>query len=104
MLPSHTLMPLPLFAAAADVAVRKYHEDVLAEEVIREGVATAMRASIKDSIEKLYKKLSKIVSMANPTHGLEWLQEVQLIPLLSLFLNISFISFMKAYQLSGLVD
>ena len=28
-------------------------------------------ASIKDSTEKLYKKLSKVFSMANPAHGLE---------------------------------
>ena len=91
-------------AAAADAAVRKYHEDVPTKEITREGVAMAMRASIKDSTEKLYKKLSKIVSVANPAHGQDWLQEVQLNPLLSLFLNLSFISFMKAYQLLGLVD
>ena len=103
VLPSYTLMPESLFAAA-DAAVRKYHEDVPAEEVTREEVATAMRASIKDSTKKLYKKLSKIVSVANPAHGQDWLQEVQLNPLLSLFLNLSFISFMKAYQLPGLVD
>ena len=72
-------------AAVADAAVRKYHEDVPPKEVTREGVAAAMQTSIKDSIEKLYKKLSKIVSVANPAHGQEWLQEVQLIPLLSTF-------------------
>ena len=72
-------------AAAADAAVRKYNEDVPPEEVSREGVAAAMRASIKDSTKKLSKKLSKIVSVANPAHGVEWLQEVQFIPLLSTF-------------------
>ena len=104
MLPSHTLMSLPLFAVVANGALRKYHEDVPPEENTREGVVAAMRASIKDSTEKLYKKLSKIVSVANPAHGLEWLQEVQLIPLLCTFFNISFISFLKAYHLFGLVD
>ena len=72
-------------AAATDAAVRKYNEDVPPEEVTREGVAAAMRASIKDSTEKLYKKLFKIVSVANPAHGVEWLQEVQFIPLLFMF-------------------
>ena len=104
VLPSHTLMSLTLFAAIADAVVCKYHEDVPPEEFTRERVVVAMRASIKDSTKKLYKKLSKIVSVANPAHGLKWLQEVQLIPLLSTFLNISFISFLKAYHLFGLVD
>ena len=69
--------------AAADATVCKYNEDVPLEEVTKEGVAAATRASIKDSTEKLYKKMSKIVSVANLAHGVEWLQEVQLILLLS---------------------
>ena len=72
-------------AAAADAVVCKYNDDIPPEEVTREGVAAAMRASIKDFTEKLYKKLSKIVFVANPAHEVEWLQEVQLIPLLSMF-------------------
>ena len=61
-------------------------------------------ASIKDSTEKLYKKLSKIVSVGNLAHGLEWLQEVQLIRLLSTFFNVSLICFWKAYHLFAIID
>lgn len=63
-------------ANAADVAVQKYYEDTPAEKVNKEGVADAMRASIKDSTEKLYKKLSKIVAVASPALGPDWLPEV----------------------------
>ena len=42
----------------------------------------AMRSCIRDATEKLYKKLSKIVVVANPTLGKEWLQEVELLHLL----------------------
>ncbi len=90
-------------SAAADAAVRKYKEDIALEEVTivtadgiapakqtvtaegaapakrtvtAEGVAAAMRTSIKDSTDKYYKKLSKIVSVANPSLGSDWLLEV----------------------------
>ena len=39
----------------------------------------AMRSCIRDATEKLYKKLSKIVAMANPALGKKWLQEVELL-------------------------
>ena len=42
----------------------------------------AMRPCIRDAIEKLYKKLSKIDAMANPALGQEWLQEIELLHLL----------------------
>ena len=42
----------------------------------KEGVAAAMRSSIKASTEKLYKKLSKIVAIASPVLGPDWLLEV----------------------------
>ena len=35
-----------------------------------------MKSSIRDSTDKLYKKLSKIVAVANSNLGAEWLQEV----------------------------
>ncbi len=69
-------------AAATDAAVRKYHEDTLATDVTKEGVAAAMRLAIKDSTEKSYKKLSKIVAVANPALGPEWLAEVHFFHLL----------------------
>jgi hypothetical protein len=62
--------------ASADAAVRKYNEDTPSDEITKDGVAAAMRFSIKDSTERLYKKLSKIVSVANPALGSDWLKEV----------------------------
>jgi len=61
---------------ASEVVVRKYKEDTLCEDLTPVGVAAAMWSSIKDSIEKHSKKLSKIVSVANLTLGWEWLHEV----------------------------
>ena len=68
-------------AAAADAAVRKYREDTPPEDVTDDGVADAMKSSIRDSTDKLYKRLSKIVAVANPNLGVEWLQEVQYLTL-----------------------
>ena len=68
-------------AAAADAAVRKYHEDTPPEDVTDDRVADAMKSSIRDSTDKLYKKLSKIVAVANPNLGVEWLQEVRYLTL-----------------------
>ena len=42
----------------------------------------AMRSCIRDATEKLYKKLSKIVAVANPALDQEWLQEVERLHLL----------------------
>lgn len=63
--------------AVADAGVRKYHEDTIEEEKFDAGIAAAMRTSTKDATDKLYKKLSKIVSVANPALGDEWLEEVK---------------------------
>jgi len=60
----------------ADVAICKYHKDTSTPEVIKKGVAAAMRFSIKVSTEKCYKKLFKIVAIANLALGLDWLVEV----------------------------
>ena len=49
----------------------------------------AMRACIRDATEKLYKKLSKIVAVANPALGQEWLQEVELLHLLLSYIDCS---------------
>ena len=40
-----------------------------------------MKSSMRDSTDKLFKKLSKIVAIANPNLGVEWLQEVQYLTL-----------------------
>jgi len=56
--------------------VQKYHEDTLAEIVTPTGVTATMRTSINEAIEKYYKKLSKIVLVANPALGRAWLLEV----------------------------
>ena len=46
----------------------------------------AMRSCMRDATEKLYKKLSKIVAVANPNLGQEWLQEVELLHLLTSYI------------------
>jgi len=60
--------------AATNVAIRKYHEDTPAVDVNIIRVAVAMKISTKDTTDKPYKKLSKIVFVANPTLGDDWLQ------------------------------
>ena len=54
----------------------------------------AMRSCIRDATEKLYKKLSKIVAVANPALGQEWLQEVELLCLLLSYIVCSHTSIM----------
>jgi hypothetical protein len=63
-------------AAISDAVVQKYYEDTPKTERTEEGIAAAMRTSIKDSTEKLYKKLSKITAMASPNLGPDFLKEV----------------------------
>jgi len=63
-------------AAVADAAVRKYHKETPAPDVTKEGITTAMKVSIKDSTEKSYKKLFKIVALANPALTSDFLAEV----------------------------
>ncbi len=41
-----------------------------------DGVVAAMRFAIKEATDKFYKKLSKIVPVANPALGKDWLKEV----------------------------
>lgn len=62
--------------AASEVAVRKYKEDTAPVDVTAVGVAAIMRSSIKESTDNYKKKLSKIVSVANPALGPDWLHEV----------------------------
>ena len=64
-------------SAASDAGVRKYREDTAAEEITAAGIATAMHNASKEATDKLYKKLSKIVSVANPSLGDDWLKEVR---------------------------
>jgi len=62
--------------AAAEVAIQKYHEDTPVEIVTLVGVAAAMRTNIKEATENYYRKLSKIVTVANLELGCNWLLEV----------------------------
>ena len=44
-----------------------------------------MKSSIRDLTDKLYKKLSKIVAVANPNLGGDWLQEVRYLTIIFLW-------------------
>ena len=75
----------------------------------KEAVASAMRASMKDSTEKLYRKLSKITAVASPALGTEWLEEVQAASLRLLsdcFIGLSFLILISygGFTLSRLND
>lgn len=63
-------------SVAADFAVRKYHEDIASDEATSEGVAAAMRAAIKECTDRCRQKMSKMVSVASPQLGPEWLKQV----------------------------
>jgi len=63
-------------AQAADVAVRKYNEVTLLEEKSDEGVANALRVGANERSMKLITKLSKLLAIANPIHGSDFLEEV----------------------------
>ncbi len=78
-LSEHTLFLCATLAisAAANATVRKYNEETVDDDMSKEGVAMAMWCSIKETTEKLYKKLTKIVAVANPALGRDWLEEVQ---------------------------
>ncbi len=66
-------------AQAADVAVWKYNEVTPFEEKSDEGVANAMRVGAKEKNAKLYVKMIKLLTVANPAHGPGFLEEVSLI-------------------------
>jgi len=82
--------------AFIDATFCKFNEDTPWEEVIK-GVLAAMKISIKDSTKKLSKKLSKIVVVANPILGQDWLEEVTInsYRLLSLNFEMYFIQVSK---------
>jgi len=63
--------------AAAEVAVRKYKEVTPVEEIKPEAITATMKTAIRDATEHSKKKLSKIVLVANPALGEEWLQELR---------------------------
>jgi len=67
--------------AARDLVVmdaigRKYSETTLVEERSELGIANAMRIGAKEKANKLYMKMMKLVPVANPTNGPEFLEEV----------------------------
>ncbi len=63
-------------ALAADVAMRRYNEATPFEEKSHEGVANAMRIGAKEKNAKLYLKMIKLLTVANPAHGPGFLEEV----------------------------
>jgi len=60
----------------ADIAVRKYKEDMEKKDQSQEGVLTTMRLATKDQTSKLIQKLGKLTVFANPNLGSDWLKEV----------------------------
>jgi len=63
--------------AAADAAIRKLKEENPDVKVSRDAIASTMRAAIKESTDRHYKKLSKIVAVATPALTSDWLKEVR---------------------------
>lgn len=63
-------------AQAADAAVRKFNEVTPFEEKSDQGVANAMRVGAREKASKLIVKTGKLLVVANPTHGLGFLEEV----------------------------
>ena len=63
-------------AAASDAALRKYHEDTPIDEKSNAGVADAMRLGAKEKSTKLYQKMHKLLTVANPALGPGFLEEV----------------------------
>lgn len=65
-------------AQVADAAVRKYEEGILVEDRSEAGVANSMRVGAKEKNSKLYVKMIKLLTVANPAHGPGFLEEVSL--------------------------
>ncbi len=61
---------------AVDAALQRYHETTLTEEKTMEGAAHAMRVGAKEKNMKLYVKMIKFLTVANPAHGVGFLEEV----------------------------
>jgi len=63
-------------ASTADIGVRLYKEETLAEDQSEEGILATMRLGTKEKTSKLIQKLGKLTAVANPNLRNEWLQEV----------------------------
>lgn len=63
-------------SVAADAAGRKYSETTPEKERSEVGIANAMRMGAKEKASKLYMKMMKLVAVANPANGPEFLEEV----------------------------
>jgi len=63
-------------SVVADAVGRKYSETTPADERSQFGIANAMRMGAKEKANKLYMKMMKLVAMANPANGPEFLEEV----------------------------
>lgn len=71
-------------ALASDGAVRKYHEMTPHEEKTEVGVADSMRVGAKEKAAKLYVKMVKLLTVANPVLGPAFLHEVSFTSLMLL--------------------
>lgn len=56
--------------------MRVYHENTPKEDANEAGAVAAMRKGAKAKVSALYFKLAKMVAVANPDLGIEWLHEV----------------------------
>ena len=56
--------------------MRKYHEDTPIDDKTVAGVADAMRLGAKEKSTKLYQKMHKLLTVANPALGPRFLAEV----------------------------
>ena len=63
-------------SAAADTAARVYKEETAEDEQSLDGICEAMRIGSKEKTSRLMQKMGKLVAVANPSLGNEWLQEV----------------------------
>ena len=63
-----------------------------------------MKSSIRDSMDKLYKKLSKIVAVANPNLGVDWLQEVQYLLYCPYIMSIAWLCFASKWRIFMWLD
>jgi hypothetical protein len=63
---------------AADVAARLHREQTHPDDISAASIAAAMRAAIKEKTAKMMMKLGKMVAVANPALGEEFLKEVRI--------------------------
>ena len=61
---------------ASDIAARRYIDKTPAEERTNRGVADAMRSAAEEKVTKLRGKMGKLLAVADPAFGKEFLEQV----------------------------